>query len=744
MTRRPSRLKIFFAELKRRGVARVATVYTVVGIGIIEISDIIGGRFSLPEWAIQLIIILVICGFPVAVILGWIFDITSKGIERTEALTPQEHSSLPSFTWRPSWVSVIMFILLIALTVTYCTVPRPNALGFKKQDWIIISDLENNTDDEIFDNSLAQALSVTIDQSKYVSVFPQNQISAVLTRMRMDSVKKINTPIALEIAQRENIKAVLSLTISEVGDTYLISTNLLNPETGEVIRSRSVTVKGKGDILNEMNRLASKVRKDLGEALNEIHLRTVSLPQATTSSLEALKFLTEANNAFTNSQFSEAEKLFMEAISLDSEFALAHADFGSFYYWINNRDKGEEHFTKALNLLDRLTEKEKLLIEARIERYRGNYEEAIVKYGILLRKYPNASDEWFSLGYSYFMLNRYEEAIDAFKKMLEIYPEGDANAYINIASCYGSLKKYQQAIDNYLKAFELNPTLLTGFNLNNEFGFMYVEIGEIEKAREVFEKMMSGNDEHKAKGLRSQALLSMYQGKFSDAITRIHESTLYYRLTGEELSELRNNLLLAVMYRTKGMMPEFSEELNAVNNVIDDISSEPYWYLLLGRLYARSGEINKAEIILDNLSEEINEGNRRDQSAYNQLKGEIELAKGNTTEAIPLLEAAVKLRNDSYTLSSLAYCYYKSGQQGKAISVYEDIIGPQYSFGWEAQQHCVEAHYNMARIYEELGDNEQAIKYYRDFLDIWKDADEDIPILLDAKSSLARLQTQVP
>ena len=95
-------------------------------------------------------------------------------------------------------------------------------------------------------------------------------------------------------------------------------------------------------------------------------------------------------------------------------------------------------------------------------------------------------------------------------------------------------------------------------------------------------------------------------------------------------------------------------------------------------------------------------------------------------------------------MSSLAYCYYKSGQLGKAISVYEDILGPYYSLGWEAQECCVEAYYSLAKISEEMGNNEQAIKYYRHFVDIWENADEGIPALLDAKSRLATLEALNP
>ena len=164
-----------------------------------------------------------------------------------------------------------------------------------------------------------------------------------------------------------------------------------------------------------------------------------------------------------------------------------------------------------------------------MEKFRGNYEGAVLNYNIYLRSYPGSSQAWFSLGYCYMMLNRCEESIIAFNKSLEIFKDKEPNAYINIAICYSKLDKYQQAVDLYLKAFAINPKLLTTTNIAHEFGFLYVAIDQIQKAREIFERMTSGNDELKAQGFRSLALLLMYTGKISEATDMLHESASIYK-----------------------------------------------------------------------------------------------------------------------------------------------------------------------------------------------------------------------
>jgi len=134
MNKKPGKLRLFLADLRRRRVTRLATIYVVAGFGIIEALDIIGGRFQISENLIQILMILIIAGFPVAMVLGWIFDLTPKGIERTKPLPADQQHELRALTWKPSWISVVLFIMLISLSVVFFTVPRTNALGFQKLD----------------------------------------------------------------------------------------------------------------------------------------------------------------------------------------------------------------------------------------------------------------------------------------------------------------------------------------------------------------------------------------------------------------------------------------------------------------------------------------------------------------------------------------------------------------------------------------------------------------------------------
>jgi serine/threonine protein kinase/tetratricopeptide (TPR) repeat protein len=636
--------------------------------------------------------------------------------------------------WLSSPIFWAMVVILVGLAASLLLFFPSKKIPFSERGWILITDFENQTGDGVFDRSLNTALTVSLQQSRYVNVFPRARVKETFQRMGRKDPDRLDEELGREVALREGIRALVTCSISQIGTMYTLTASVIDPNTQVALKTETMQARGRDEVLSVLNDLSGKIRKDLGESLKNIKQQSLGLPRATTSSLEALKNYTEARRASGN----EAEALYQKAIEFDPDFAMAHAGLGALYYWANDRVKGEEHFKKALSLLGRLTERERLLIQATVPAFRGNRDEATTQYKVYLSKYPDDSNGWFNLGHNYLMLSRNDESIDAFMKSLKIYPN-QPTAYINIASCLSMMGRYQEAVDNYLKAFKLDPELLTYGNLNHEFGFTYVEMGEFQKAQEAFEKMLRKGDDQKARGHRSLALLNMCLGKHAIAIDHLKESILLNKTLKYWLSELRDRLFLAVVYREKGKMEAFDQELRQVQELLSKNQVEPWWVLLVGKIYARLGKIKQANDLLKEISSRMIEGNRSDQAAFNILKGEIEMSKTNYTEAINLFEMAYKMRNDNYPLESVAYGYFKKGDLDQAIAKYELLISKKDS-GWEAQEYWILAHYQLAKIYEIKGDREKSTQSYQRFLDVWKEADKDLAALVDAKKRLAELQ----
>jgi tetratricopeptide (TPR) repeat protein len=274
--------------------------------------------------------------------------------------------------------------------------------------------------------------------------------------------------------------------------------------------------------------------------------------------------------------------------------------------------------------------------------------------------------------------------------------------------------------------------------LNHAFGFTYVESGDISKAKEVFEKMLSESEGKQARGHRSLALLHSYTGRYSKAIVHLKEAILLNRAANSKLSEFRDRLFLAAAYRAKGMDKALAEEMADVAGLEREFYIEPWFLLVCARMHIHMGALGPAERLLNLIAERRNEGNRADEAAYNLLKGEIELARKNYDEALSLLEIAYRLRSDNYYLGPLAHVSLLMGDLDGAIRRYQETISNK-DFGWEGQETWVLAHYYLGRACEQKGEKEKAMESYGKFLEIWRMADPDLPALVDAKKRLAEL-----
>jgi len=620
------------------------------------------------------------------------------------------------------------------------------AIPFTERDWIIIADFENKTGDAIFDQSLNTALTVSIQQSRYVNVFSQVRIQQTLQRMQRDNVVTLDAELAREIALREGIKVLVIPTISRIGSNYSLTATIIEPATQMPLMSKTSQAKDEGEVLKALDNLAKQIRRSLGESLLSIANQHAELPAATTSSLEALKIYTEGKRLGGRDKAARYD-LLNQAVTIDPDFALAHAELGMAYYIDGMRQRGDEHFNKALSLMDRLTLRERLWIRAVVEDWRGNRDEAIDNYRTYLTQFPDDLQGWFRIGYTYMITDRYESAAEAFQKVTGIDPY-EASAYINIASCYNGMGKNDEALTNYRKGFELYPELIKGVYVNNEYGFLLARMGEIDEARETFE-LMFPDERQKARGLRSIALLNMYQGKYSIAIDYLREAVVLNKTFDTKLSEFRNHLYLASVYNAKRMINEREKALNEVGRIISELYLGPGWLSLAGKTYVRMGRIDEANQLLQTIEDRLGDylaasgvshSIRDDQASYHVLRGEILLVKEDYKGAIESFEIAHNLTGRN--LEPLARGYYIAGNPDKAIEKYLGLIGDM-QLGSEYQGYWIRAHYMLGRIFEQIGDIENAVFYYKQFLDIWKNGDEDLLDVIDVKARLKYLDNTI-
>ena len=632
------------------------------------------------------------------------------------------------------WIAATV---VVASVVGAAALYSASGVDFDERDWILIADFENLTGDSIFDESLNTALTVGLQQSQHVNVFPDTRVAETLQRMGRQDVDEIDQAIGIEVALRENLRVLVVPSIGRVESVYSLTTRIVDPGTGEDLKSRSVRAAGRAAVLPVLDKLAKKLRRDLGESMLSVARRDVELAAATTPSLEALRAWSEGRLHFGRRRYEEAATLFRRALELDSSFALAHQSLGAVFYYQGNRVAGEPHFESALTLSDRVTERERLWISAEIHNWREESDAAIDAYNIFLGRYPDDLDGWFRVGYAYLRTDMREEAEAAFRHVIAL-DSLNAGGHINLATVLGRQGRYAEASENYVKAFEILPAWRVSGNLNHEFGFNYAKMGATDSAEAVFELMLAESDQQQAQGHRSLGMLYLSSGRYREGIEHLRQSTILYRTIGAALSELRSRLYLAEAYRAIGAEAEFRTHMARVLDLAQQASISPIWLAYSGKALVRSGMVAETRQLLETAESRMSSDNPNDRAAVALLRGEIASADGLHIEANEQFEMAYALRSDNYYLESLAHGYFVNGELDAAESRFKTVT-EHMDLGWEGQDPWILSHYYLGRISEDKGDTEAAARYYSQFMDIWNDGDDDLVALADASERLQRL-----
>jgi tetratricopeptide (TPR) repeat protein len=551
----------------------------------------------------------------------------------------------------------------------------------------------------------------------------------------------LTTDVVKKAAAHEDVSVVLIPAIKRMNGSYKLTAEIRNIISQNAVEVEPVQTSDKDSILYAMDKLAKIIRMKLGEPSSRISDNYTPIVKATTSSLKALKLFAEGMNIKLTDE-SIGYNLIEQAITIDPEFALAHAELGKHYYINGNRKKGEEHFQKALNQMNRLTLRERLWIRALVAESRGEQEKAIDHYKTYLNQYPDDYNAWWRLGYAYLSTGNDDECIEAFNRYVEYEPLS-SGALVNIATCYNSKGENKQALKYYRKAFKVYPEIKKHRFINNEYGFLLVEMDSLEKARETFELMLTDSDTE-ARGYRSLALLNTYQGNFSKGIDYFKKAILLNESQNFSLSEYRNRIFLAKSYLMKGMKNEFKDEIKEIERLVDEMNLSPSWLSKAGHLFVKNNMTDKAQWVMRKIKDSVgdtlatsavNRDISMDEAFYHLINGEVALATGKEEEAIESLKIADNVLDFP---NSLAHYYYKTGDLDKAINFYDNVINEK-SLGNEDQLRLILAHYNLGKIYQEQGKVNRAIKYYEQFIDIWKKGDEDLWALQNARKQLEKL-----
>ncbi|HWM25619.1 MAG TPA: hypothetical protein VNP98_12410 [Chthoniobacterales bacterium] len=449
----------FFAELRRRNIYKVAIAYAMVAWLLVQIATQTFPIFEIPSWCVRLVVVLLLLGFPIAIIFTWAYEITAGGIKRTEDLTPEE--SIKGATGR-KLNSLIIGVLLCA--IAFLVFQR-----FRRGDGPAASDAP--------EKSIAVLPFDNIGDGKEGAFFADGIQDDILTSLaKIQDLKVISRTSVMpyrgagknnlrQIAQALGVVNILEGSVRSGGNRVVVSVQLIDARNDHHIWANRYD-RPLADSLGLQGELAAEIAAELRATLSpeekvRVETRPTENADAYVLYLKARAYESNPDRLFED--FSVAERLYGEAIQHDPGFALAHARLSAtiarVYYWFDSTDDRKARMKmeaeKALQLQPDLGEGH-LALGLYYYWAEKNYEKALDEFAVAARALPNDSD----IGYFTAAIRRrqgsWNENIKLLLKTQTIDP-GNSNVAQELAYTYSFLHDWPEAIRKQDRVVTLAP-----------------------------------------------------------------------------------------------------------------------------------------------------------------------------------------------------------------------------------------------------------------------------------------------
>jgi len=622
----------------------------------------------------------------------------------------------------------LIILVLISVAAFFYLNRRPN---LTEKDTILLADFVNTTGDPVFDLTLRQALAVQLGQTPFLNIYPDDRIQETLRLMNRKPDERITKEVAREICERNGIKAMLLGSIASLGNNYVITLEALNPRTGEALAREQIEAAGKEQVLGKLGDAAKKLREKLGESLQTIEKFDASVEQATTSSLEALKAFSIGQQLQMAGKTNESIPFHKRAIELDPNFASAYKNLGEAYFFTEQPDRAAEPFTKAFELRERVSQREKFNITAR---YYQHVVGDVYKTGETLelwkQTYPRQWNPRFDLASYYNAVGQHEKAVEEAQEAIRLNLHG-LLPYSQLANAFAKLNRFEEA-----KA-ALEAGLSRGQSVSR-FLILY-RIAFVQGDRATMQQQIDG-----ARGKPEEEYMHSEEGRvamFDGQVSRAEKS---FR-RGIELAEQRGaNDAMSRTHAEFAIWNSFfgncTDTRKSIANAFS-ISRGEEALKLGGIALAVCGEIDQAQSI----AEEVAKFKSRDLTSISvlpEMRAAIEISRNNPAKAVEILESTRILERGfgipgrTTYLRGIAYLRLKAGTE--AMNEFQKILDRRGQF--DTSPLFPLAYLGLARAATIAGDTTKSRRAYQDFFAIWKDADADLPILIEAKKEYEKLK----
>ena len=634
------------------------------------------------------------------------------------------------------WISIAALVLTIALIAGYLGWRRPPKLT--DRDTVVLGDFTNTTGDRVFDDTLKQGLSVQLEQSPFLQLVSEGKVNDTLKLMGRSAGDSLTPEVAREICQRTGSKATLTGSIAALGSQYVIGLKAVNCQTGDTLAEAQQQAASKEAVLKALDAASATLRGRLGESLSSVQRYGTPLEEATTPSLEALKAYSLGRKMVFAKGNTATLPFLKRAVELDPNFASAYRAMSVIYNNLNEVDRAAENGRKAFELRDKVSELERLHIEANYYYLTtGELEKAAQTYELWRQTYPRDGTPYTELGVISTLLGNLEKALEEAGEAMRLQPE-NANSYLNLGNDYMNLNRLEEAEAVYKQAEKRK--LESESLLANRYLLAFLKGDMAQMTRWAISAMGKPGAEDML--LAMQADTEAWYGKLRKA----------HGLTRRAMESAQHNDAKesAAMYQAvEGLREDASgNRERARDNVNAAVKLAPNREVraIAALVLARAGDTAAADKLAAELDTSVPLDTLVQRYWLPTIRAAVALQRNDPNRALELLQASNTVELGSPTNLTVYLCpVYLRGEAylmlhdgNEATAEFKKFIehrGLVLNFPWGAL-----ARLGLARAYAAQGDTTRARTVYQDFLTLWKDADPDIPIYKLAKAEYAKLK----
>ena len=657
-----------------------------------------------------------------------------------EVLSTQERLPVPRHRMRlvftRGYLITAGLLLAAVIALGYFALEKGGAHDFAERDWLLITEFQDLSDEGNLQSALREALTIDMQQSRHVNVFSGKRLTDALARMGREADEAITLELANELAIRETIPVVLTGSASKLGELFLVTAQLVDPQTGGALFAKRVEAENIQALLPALDELSLAIRERLGESLRSIRSNDQPLAMVTTASLPALRLFSDGNRAFLASDWDRAIALLGQAVVEDSTFAMAYAKLARIYFYNASTRDALGYSEMAYRWRERLTSRERFYIEGEHYRYRAQYSEAINSLRTLLENYPDDLESRTNLAATYMFALRYEDALREMAKLDPSY-QSTWSYHHTLGNVYGGLGDYPAALREFELAKEVNPSQLRTLMC---IGWIHLCREDDALARAALDSLAASSissniskDYLLARGLPGR-------GEFGRALAHL-------AVARSEALNNNNQNQAAWTHVHAGLCHDRRREFDLAVEAFESAvalwpGSFPLQYL--GQARARLKLFEEAADAVRRLEElHRQEPTNSNRHALAKLRAEISYRQGDYPRAIELLQEC--LPTFMYNLDGrfmLGQAQMAAGDLAEAAASFAFVIEHRYStFHKGLASLWPLSHYHLGLVALEVGDAVEAERQFETILRIWAHADDGLPEVEDARQRLQVLRS---